>query len=167
MQANRFGFLCGMLVLVAFGSPLGAKPETGPEIKWAKGIADDFWKAFTASNSKQAAGLFSPELSKAVVSYDGFDRVGGDARLIETSPGMYVNGLANKYGPKVTVSFDMEELAPDRSEVIFRGKLSGMNYYEEKVDADFTMRIAKEGTGAKWSIRYLLITDRKEAKDKK
>jgi hypothetical protein len=75
--------------------------------------------------------------------------------------------MAWKFGPGVAITTDSVSLAPDRSEVLLKGGLNGTNRQDEKVAADFTMRIAREARGGKWSIRYLLITERKQASGKK
>lgn len=68
--------------------------------------------------------------------------------------------LPREVGPDVSATVGSGELAPDRSEVVFRGKLSGKGPRGERVAADFTMRVVREGGGGKWSIRFLLVTDR-------
>ncbi len=91
MRASRCGLLGGLLVGCLIGSASGAKPEPAPEVKWVKGIADDFWKALLNNKEEQAAGLLSPELAKAVVTYERWGGVGGE--LKDVTPAMYLRGL--------------------------------------------------------------------------
>jgi hypothetical protein len=51
------------------------------------------------------------------------------------------------------------EVAPDRTEFIFIGKLKGYRspYKEGTQDAEFAMRVAKEAGGGRWSIRSMRI----------
>ena len=146
--------ISGLLAFCLTGLVVNGEPKSDPDLKWARGIADDFWKAALSDNGEQAAGLLSPELFK-ILSHDGWAPSSvGAGEGVKMLVGQYVNAGAS-------LTFNQEEVAPDRSEVIFRGSLSAKNDTGEKVAANFKMRIAREGVGGKWSIRYLLITDQK------
>ena len=56
--------------------------------------------------------------------------------------------------PKYQLSSELVD--PDGCEVIFKGELTN-----EQWKADFTARVARENSG-KWSIRYLVVKERKE-----
>ncbi|HKA06522.1 MAG TPA: hypothetical protein VKD71_04640 [Gemmataceae bacterium] len=140
------------LVIVAGNTALAAEPT--PEERWARGIAEDFWQALFNDNFEQTAGLLSPELATTVVGYEEYR----DWRKPLNVP-MSLRSRAWGYGPATTVSFDSQELAPDRSEVVFRGSLGGKDINDKKVKGRFTMRIAKDGSASKWSIRFITFTD--------
>lgn len=159
----RSASACGLLVLGLLtgckADPPVIKPETPPEAKWAKGVADDFWAAFLGGKEEQAAGLMSPDLAKAVVTYERWGGVGGE--LKDITPGMYLRKYSAGYCNETTVRYEDEDLAPDRSEVVFRGSLGGKDTWGKAVAAHFTMRVARESAGGRWSVRYLLITPEK------
>jgi len=64
-------------------------------------------------------------------------------------------------------SLSRAEAAPDQSEYIYKGELggeSGYNGVNERVTGDITLRVAREGTGGRWSIRYIRIKQRENKK---
>ncbi len=132
--------LCCCLLLVG-GAPTAAKPKEkgGQELKWAKGIARDFWDAMTDYEVEQASGLLSPECSQHWQG-DGLSH--------------HIWEIAD--GSKLTIAYTSEVMAPDNSEAVFKGTLSAKNL----VKADFTLRIAKESGGGKWSIRFIRFKER-------
>jgi hypothetical protein len=157
MRANLYLLLCGLFALCIPSSSPRAQEEATAEMKWARGIATDFWDAVRNQQAEQAAGLLSPELGKALVTYEPFAGVGGERK--EVAPPAYLCYLRERYGPKTSISFVSSEIAPDKSEVVFRGTLSGKNRDGKEIKADFKMRVAKEGTGGKWGIRFILVND--------
>ena len=93
---------------------------------------------------------------------------GVDGQYKDESAGMYLASYARGYRTATTVAFESTETAPDRSEVVFRGSLGGKDFNDERVQGRFTMRVAKEGTGGRWSIRFIDFPEWKlEAGDKK
>lgn len=132
-----------------------ARDTDPPELKWARGIADDFWKALIDREPYEAAGLLSPELTQSYSAQD-----------IHKAAGSYLASfIEGKDGIK-SVLISSAEMAPDRSEAIFRGTVSGKLYDSAHPEAkqDFTMRVAKEA-GGRWSIRFLRLKEhQKEAK---
>jgi hypothetical protein len=158
MQVCRYGLLFVLLVACVSGVAPANKPEVAPEVKWARGIADDFWRALLNGQARQAGGLLSSELANSLVTYE-WSGPGEKARLMSLPAHQWLTDRIPA-GPSVSVVFVSEELSPDRAEVVFRGQLGG-KYQDKPVAADFTMRVAKE-SGGKWAIRFLLVTDRKE-----
>ncbi|VTR91568.1 unnamed protein product [Gemmata massiliana] len=152
MRTAQFTFLWVLATFCIPNPALGADPTA--EEKWAKGIAEDYWRALRAGQGEQAAALLSPELAQSLLNREPLFANGPLPKwpTFNTLPGVS--------GPEVTASNSAQELAPDRSEVVLRGKLSGKNARGERVAAEFTMRVAREKDGGKWSIRYLLVTDR-------
>jgi hypothetical protein len=130
-------------VFVCSYAPAPEGATDAAKIKWAKGIAADFWEAIADMKYEAAAGLLSPELCK-----DFRNNHDGDYNLI------CLLGMSSLH--KISCSPRSAELAPDGSEVIFIGVFT---HGEEK--GDYKMRIAKEGNG-RWSIRYLRLKVRKE-----
>jgi hypothetical protein len=154
-----------VVVGVVFCIPLVCSADIPPprpvgvaaEVKWARGVAEDFWAACRSDHPEQAAGLMSPELARAVQTHDF--SLPGDKQV---TPGEYLRQRAELvgYGVGAEVRFDAEELAPDRSEVVFRGRVTGVARWVERVTNRFVMRVAKE-PGGRWSVRYLLVTREK------
>lgn len=99
------------------------KPSPAPELRWARDIAKDFLDSLLEFDYDAAAGLLSPELFRTE-----------DTRTRRLDWVM-------SYKTNASVSLTHEELAPDRSEAIFRGTMSAM--YEvtaKKTTWDFSLR---------------------------
>jgi hypothetical protein len=136
----------GVAALVAAPLPAEEKDNAAPTQRWARGVADDFWAAVLGPHNdfEQAAGLLSPELIQAI------------AKVTPEGAPAYLQLLRlYRWGNNGAVTFDLTEVAPDRSEVLFKGVVAG-----EVGKADFTMRVGKQ-PGGTWRVRYLLITARK------
>jgi len=133
--------LCCCLLLVG-GTPTAAKPKekAAPELAWVKGIADDFWDTMIQDADPQVDTLLSPECLK--------EQRSSHIQLLY----QFVHGSLNN----PTIRYTSEELAPDKSEVVFKGTVSE----KDVVKADFTLRIAKESGGGKWSIRFIRFKER-------
>jgi hypothetical protein len=58
------------------------------------------------------------------------------------------------------MSIASSEIAPDKSEVVCRGTLAGKDRDGKAVKAEFKMRVAREGNGGKWGIRFIMVNDR-------
>lgn len=129
-------------------SAANARDSVPPELKWAKSIADDFWKALIDGEPYEAAGLLSPELTQ---SYS--------AQALDKGAGSYLAYVIERNHGIKSVSISSAKMAPDRSEAIFRGMVTGEN--DPEVKHDFMMRVAKEG-GGRWSIRFLRIKHHQE-----
>jgi hypothetical protein len=125
------------------------------ELNWARQIADDFWAALVNQDAEQAAGLLSRDLARALITYQRWGGVNGE--LHEVNPPAYLTRLASQYGPETAISFQSSEVAPNQSEVVFRGALTGKDRQGDTVASEFTLRVAKEESGGTWSIRFFLI----------
>jgi hypothetical protein len=177
MTGMRVGALC-WLVLFGVAVPASADEKVHKaEMKWARGVADDFWEALLNTKDyylgpgippapegvAQAAALLSPEFSEALTSYE-WD--GKQTRKLQ--PPAYLRAIAKKYICEASVAFTSAEMAPGGGEVIFQGVVSGTDPDEKKVRQVFKMRVAKVARSGKWGIRYLRLKDRKgEAPTKK
>jgi hypothetical protein len=149
MRTMKRGALWTALAACCLGLAPAARPAPAAEVRWARGVAEDFFRAVFAWESEQAAGLLSPELSK----------------VLDLPHGTWIRQFGLPWGPGERVSFESHELSPDRSEVAFRGRLWGKDE-GKPVSADFKMRVAREGPGGKWCVRYLSITVREATGDK-
>jgi hypothetical protein len=117
------------------------------KIKWAKGIAADFWEAAIDGQFKAAEGLLSPEFITAIKGREQRNSLEGHLNWLTHFPNW----------EDVTYSPVSAEIAPDGSEVTCKGILT-----IKPTKAECTMRIAKEGSTGKWSIRYLHVRTPKE-----
>lgn len=150
-----FVFLMVLVCLAVSQMPLTgqAQKDYTAEAKWARGIAEDFWRATQFSEAgvqvQNCLGLLSPEFAKPFEFFKG-----------------------SIFGWQ-TARIDSELVAPDGSEVVFEGLLR----QEEprwRWDEDapwwspdgprhkkftFKMRVAREAGGGKWSIRYLELKE--------
>jgi hypothetical protein len=148
--------ICVIVVALALGPivPTAAdekpKSHATPEAAWAGAIALDFWEALLNGDGAMAAGLLSPELTRSLAQ--PHFKKSADAWLMQ---------LTARHA-KATVRLDSEAVAPDRSEVVLKGVLSGREYAQKDgpmITADFMLRVAKE-SGGRWSIRYLQLKGR-------
>jgi hypothetical protein len=152
---------CVMWVAVLAGEPASAPADkAAAEIKWARGVADDFWLAVLAGQTKPAAALLSPELAKSLATFETIG-AGEGYRLSEWPADRWLSENLPT-GPDVTVTLDAGEVSADRTEVLFRGRLTGKSRRGTVLEADVTMRVAKETATGKWAVRFLLVADRRE-----
>jgi hypothetical protein len=139
------------LVFVAATPTADGKRDESPEVKWARGVAEEFWEALLDRDSvddgvERAGGLVSPELISAM----------NNRTVRDPSSLMKV---ACEYGHDSSVRVTSEEVSPDKSEVVFNGVLSGKFIFGgEPQTADFRLRVAKE-SGGRWSIRLFRIRE--------
>jgi hypothetical protein len=122
--------------------PAGEEPKQAAELKWAREVASDFFKA-TAESPTDAAGLLSPELAKSVLA----DHV-NETFLAK----ICMHGYRDW---KIT----SEEVSPNADEIIFCGVVKAPNNVKYP-DADFKLRVAKEPETGRWSIRYMVVRER-------
>jgi len=154
--------LCFVSVLLLAGSAppkVGDEGKRAEELKWARGIAMDFF-AVAGRSRAEAEGLLSPEFFKAVSEQRDWTFF----------------GELDKHDwndPKITT----EEMAPNGNEVILKGTLKRTEYViernedntersrrEKTLEADFTVRIVRESPDGVWRIRYVRIREREEEK---
>ena len=141
MKVKLHWALLFALALPSFVAGAEEDAKNAARVKWAKGVLDDFFDATFSGKCETAGGLLSPELAQTVGQRGGVDGYLWGLRLFTFDT------------RKVT----SEEIDPDASEVVFKGELIGK---EKK--ADFTARVAREGKGGKWSIRYFFVKEREE-----
>jgi hypothetical protein len=116
------------------------------ELKWAKGIADDFLNAGTRHDADQAVLLLSAEFVKSIAQQ-------------RTTPDSYLHTrFSDVTGAKSSIT--SEEMAPDKDEGSFRGTFTA-----ENGEASFSIRVAKEKESGKWRVSYFVIGDRKKKDD--
>jgi hypothetical protein len=121
-----------------------ARPEPKPEpdkrdeeLKWAKGVAEDFLAAHRAGNYEKSKLLMNKELTAAVNAEINWFNHSGNAGL--TGDG---------------ASTILEEImAPDKEEAVFRGREEG-RAGDVKVQNGFTVRVAKDKESGKWRVCY-------------
>lgn len=143
-------WLIASLVILGILTPaFGGDAKGAEDLKWAKRIATEFLEVVTADPSGEKimnfTGLLSPELAKS---------------LPQASWDIFLGQVWSHYHQAKITS---EEMAPNRSEVIFTGILKGKKNFAEGnnfPDADFTLRVAKESENGRWSIRFIRIRER-------
>lgn len=134
------------LATVALADDSGT--QKAAELKWARGIAEDFLDATLSREPDQAEVLLGSDLKKII------------------SPEQHSNEIRNWLADEVynqgyrSKSLQIEEIAPDKDESQFKGILKG-----EKVEADFVLRLVKEKDSGKWRVNYFHIAKREETKE--
>src|SRR5262249_581312 len=84
MTRVRWTVFCSAAALWCLSSAPAAKPDSAPEVNWARGIADDFWRSIFAGRSELAAGLLSPGLAKSLVTEQWYGDA--DSRRVRDLP---------------------------------------------------------------------------------
>lgn len=140
-------WLAASLCLLACVMPSLAGPaRREAELKWARRVVQEFLELATGDSPAEATGLLSQELARAIQS----DK-------LRTS---FLDVIWAGYRSPKIIS---EEVAPNGSEIIVHGVLKGKALVD---DADITLRVAKESTNGKWSIRMVRLKTRTVRKDK-
>jgi hypothetical protein len=144
MKVKLHWALLFALALPSFVAGAEEDAKNAARVKWAKGILADFWDLARSQDWRQIEGLMSPDLAR------GFPKT----EKTWVSFASEANDILPKYDSyKVTSG----EIDPDGGEVVFTGELVGK---EKK--ADFKARIAREGAGGKWGIRYFVVKELEE-----
>jgi hypothetical protein len=137
--------LACLLVLVScLPAPAGKKSDKkddkkAVELKWAKEVAADFLNAGARREYASAEALLTAEFKKCLK--DG-----------NTSAGDRLSGTGLWSAKSWAV--EKEEIAPDQNEALFRGKLKG-----DSGEAEFSVRVVKEGDGGKWRVSFFSFGD--------
>ena len=112
------------------------------ELKWARGVADDFLAAMKRGETESAVGLLTAEYAKSIAG-KGSAAAGLD-RLLGTTAFTF---------EKATVTD--ESISPDRDEVQLKGELvRASNDTTESVSA-FVLRVVKEKETGRWRIGFV------------
>jgi hypothetical protein len=119
-------------------------PEAGAtaeaELKWAKGVATDFFDAYFEGRS--FAGLLTSHL------YQEYARIRQYAWTTESAFGL--DGFSS-------ASITSGVIDPSHSEALFSGVLEG-----SKKKAEFALRVGKEA-GGRWAVRFIKVREQKAA----
>jgi hypothetical protein len=121
------------------------RADSKADLKWAKDGAIDFLTAVKNHKYHQAGLLLSAKMTQTVGLRPD---IGASIRDEYSIPWQLSSW-----------SFTSEEMAPDKNEASFRGKLiSG-----EKGEAEFVIRLAKEKDNGMWRVNFLSNGDWKKA----
>jgi hypothetical protein len=122
------------------------------EVKWARGVADDFLKALKKRDSANVEALLVPEYAKLLK-----DRTPNNP---EPADAVYDRTMAFD---KWTVTF--EEISPDRDEAVFKGELKSAS-----ATRPFVLRVVKDKALGRWRVGLVSAEDEEpatKAKDSK
>jgi hypothetical protein len=150
--------ILAVLVAASFGALASAedKPKKKPnadasaaDLKWAKGVADDFLTAGTCGEFDQAVLLMAPDMRKALEATSEPGKT-----FVQNRFHTYLDGAKSW-------SITGAEMAPDRDEATFKGA-----FRKDDKEANFTVRVTKEKDGGKWRVSFFTVTPL-EKKEKK
>jgi thioredoxin family protein len=135
------------IITLDAGAPALARTTQEPEkkdeeLKWAKGVAEDFLAAMCKGDEGQTQLLMDKQMVGVVQ---------GDINWFNhfTATGATRDGSA---------TIAEEALSPDKDEVVFRGRLDGNNA-NGPVQSKFTIRLAKDKESGKWRVSFFTYSD--------
>jgi hypothetical protein len=140
--------LASGLLLLGWFSPPDCVADVGEkkaaELKWAKGVATDFFDSAFNGKLEQAECLIDSSLQKAFAKE-------GETRLREwLNNSIAIRGFHNPV-------FESEEIAPDQDEASFKGvfkaKEKGFRY---------SLRVVKDKVSGKWRVGYFQFREQEE-----
>ena len=137
--------LCGLLLAAGTGCRESVPQGTGgdgAELKWARKVAESFLKALTVDNGKTAYGLLGTDYR---------ERLPEDQRT-----GKYWV-RPDPFGSVLSWEIDGEELAPDRSEVVFQGRIRVRYLTAGEREHPFFVMVAKEKDSGSWRVSNFLM----------
>jgi hypothetical protein len=146
MLPVRLGLLCVLLLLcsAAWGTEPAAKKKGG-DLKWAKGVAEDFLQAMHKGDEDQARLLMTKDFARASEKdtnwYNIFQQAGFRAG---------------------TSSISQETLSPEGDEAVFRGELRGevnVGGQKEQRRSRFALRVVREKEAPRWRVSYFSFTE--------
>jgi hypothetical protein len=113
------------------------------EIKWAKGVAQDFFEATRKASYIEAIQLLTSEYR----TKDKFD----DAKTRLDK----LFGQVDAAATIISWMIKTEELSPDGKEAVFKGPVTGMYGDASLTEAELTIRVEKEKDSGKWRVTFL------------
>ncbi|HVS37780.1 MAG TPA: hypothetical protein VMS17_19640 [Gemmataceae bacterium] len=113
------------------------------ELKWAKGVAQDFLGAMHKSDQAQAELLMTTQMKAVVQSDMNWMNNFGNAG--------FTGGASNE--------INEETLSPEKDEAAFRGRLDGHNGFQTPVQSKFTIRLTKDKESGKWRVSFFTYSD--------
>jgi hypothetical protein len=140
--------ICVALVAVCIVPARADDDAKKAELKWARGVADDFLSAMKKGDSKSAAALLTAEYSKALAGNKEKKSVAESLERVFGVSGFFFEGAA------VTEEF----IAPDKDEVQFKGSLVWASGKDLDTVTALTLRVVKEA--GRWRVGFVLVGDR-------
>jgi thioredoxin-related protein len=134
-----------IIMLDAAPAPSAATPapdKKEEDLKWAKGVAEDFLAAMQKQDGAQAGLLMTKEMAAA----------------LGVAPDKDWNFAIRFAGLNGSSEIAEEEMAPEKDEASFRGRLSG-NGNGKLVQANFTVRVAKDKESGKWRVSFFTFSE--------
>jgi methionine-rich copper-binding protein CopC len=119
-----------------------ADAKKAADLKWAKGIAADFFAAAVSGQEQQAAALVDASLIAAFGKNN-------EAQFRD-----WLNNTFATYGYGEAV-FESEEIAPDRDEVVLKG-----HFKDTKPALAFSIRVVKNKDSGMWRVSYCRVGGR-------
>ena len=146
MLSARLSPLCVLLLLcpAAWEAEPVAKKKGG-ELKWAKGVAEDFLQAMHKGDEAQARLLMAKDFARASEKDPNWD-----------------NLFSNAGFRGGTFSISQETLSPEGDEAVFRGELRGeVNVGGQKLlpRSRFALRVVREKEAPRWRVSYFSFTE--------
>ncbi len=139
-----------LLVLLLTPPASGTEPtKKEAELKWAKGVATDFFEAAFKGKLEQAECLIDSSMKNAFAKE-------GDKRLREwLNNSIYIH-MFN------TPVFLSEEIAPDNDEASFKG-----TFKDKEHTFQFVLRVVKDRDTSKWRVCYFQFTEQEKKTENK
>jgi hypothetical protein len=143
------GLLLGLLGQPACAADAGEKKTA--ELKWAKGVAVDFFDAAFSGQFEQAESMIDSSLKASFAKE-------GERRLRE-----WLNNSIAIQGFRAPV-FQSETIAPDQDEASFQGTFQAKNFSSPEKEKSFTfsLRVVKDKESSKWRVCYFRFSERNQ-----
>ena len=131
--------------LAACAGPLHADDDAKKkaELKWARGVADDFLGAAKRGDKAGVEALLAGEYAKLLTERDVFK-----------SPPAEV--MAEKTGGFEKATISAEDISPDQDEAVFKGVLESKSGTRA-----FTLRVVKGKDAGRWRVGFVAVEDEK------
>ncbi len=144
-----YALAAGLLLLTWFIPPADgadANEKKAAELKWAKGVATDFFDVAFTGKLEQAESLIDSSLQMAFAK-------DGETRLREwLNNSIAIRGFVDPV-------FQSEEIAPDQDEAFFKG-----TFKTKEKGFQFSLRVVKDKANGKWRIGYFQFREQEEKK---
>lgn len=137
---------CSLLLLACVAAAAQDKSDKKEaELKWAKGVVNDFMTAGIRGEYEQAAILLADELKKTL------------APTSQPDTTFITNRFARTLNGTKSWSIAAEEMSPDQDEACFRGTCTG-----ERGEVEFSARVVKEKESGKWRVLQFTVGEWKK-----
>jgi hypothetical protein len=143
-HAMRAALVLAMLLPVTLSLKADDAAKKDEELKWARGVADDFFVSLKKQDQANVEALLTPDYAKLLQERSTFKSKPGDV-------------LWEKIQSMNTTTITSSQMSPESNEAVFKGQFES----PESTQA-FTLRVVKDKPTSLWRVGLMMVDDYKQ-----